>query len=165
MWYFWHNLKSYTTLLKFCLTAPELARLAAKTECMVSISTAASKQHHSLSQATIHRHEEAISKLKAVLSSCNLFKKPDEEGKDNMFKMMSKEIIPQHIQDSILSTEQIGEEAFTSFVKDRITGEGNLWDKLTKVKLLNWTTAGKEIKMKTGSEELTLKASSSLSGC
>ena len=79
-----------------------------------------------------------------------------------MYKLMSKEILPQHIQDSILSTEQVGEEAFKSFVSARLTGDANLWDKMTKVKLLNWTSAGKEIKVKTGSDEHTLKASSSL---
>jgi len=62
-----------------------------------------------------------------------------------------------------LSTEQVGKkDAFAQFVEQRITGGGNLWDRMTKVKLLTWNAAAKEIKVKTGSEVTTLKATSSL---
>ena len=75
---------------------------------------------------------------------------------------MPKELIPEKVQESILSTEQVGKVAFAQFVEQRITGGGNLWDRMTKVKLLTWNAAAKEIKMKTGSEVTTLKATFSL---
>ena len=79
-----------------------------------------------------------------------------------MFKLLSNEIIPNNIKDNILSTEQLGMDAHVSFVEDRFTGKENLWTKMTKVKLLSWTSSAKEIKLKSGSEVLTLKATSSL---
>jgi len=65
-----------------------------------------------------------------------------------MFKLMSNKLISEKVQESILSTEQAGMDAFTQFVEQRITGGGNLWDRTTKVKLLTWNTAAKEIKVK-----------------
>ena len=79
-----------------------------------------------------------------------------------MFKLLSKEIIPDNIKESILSTEQIGMDAYRSFVEDCLIGNGNLWAKMTKVKLLSWSATAKEIKLKAGSQVITLKATSSL---
>ena len=53
-------------------------------------------------------------------------------------------------------------EAFKALVENRLVGDGNMWNKTTKVKLLSWNTASKEVKLKAGSEVLTVKATSSL---
>ena len=79
-----------------------------------------------------------------------------------MFKLVSKEIIPRCVHESILSTERVGMEAFKALVENRLVGDGNMWDKMTKVKLLSRNAASKEVKLKAGSEVLTLKAISSL---
>jgi len=85
------------TLLKFCLTGPEQ---------LVTIADRATvQQHHCLSQAKVARQEQAITKLKAVLAECHLFDPRDDADKtshDGMFKLMSKELIPEKVQDSIL---------------------------------------------------------------
>ena len=52
-----------------------------------------------------------------------------------MFKLMSKEIVADEVKKSILSVEQVGKDAFSDFVTERITGDRNLWDAMTKVKL------------------------------
>ena len=143
---------SLQALLKFCLTGPELARLTEETKQLVTIADRATvQQHHCLSQAKIARQEQAITKLKDVLAECHLFDPRDDvdrTSRDGIFKLMSKELIPNKEQESILSTEQAGMDAFTQFVEQRITGGGNLWDRTTKVKLLTWNTAAKEIKVK-----------------
>lgn len=79
-----------------------------------------------------------------------------------MIKILSNEIIAENVQDSILSMEHKGQEAFRKFVDEHITGNGNLWDRMTKVKLLTWTAAAKDIKLKIGSDITTLKATTSL---
>ena len=53
-------------------------------------------------------------------------------------------------------------EAYKKFVEDRIIGNGNLWNKMTKVKQKTWTSAANDIKLNIGSEMLTLKATTSL---
>ena len=87
------------TLLKFCLTAPELARLAEESERLVATtSTTAPAQHHQLYQSRIDRQERSVAHLKSVLAPCNLFQteavSEGSERKGRLFKLMSKEIIP-----------------------------------------------------------------------
>ena len=54
------------TLLKFCLTGPELARIAAETERLTSVSnsTTEHQQHHCLSKPKVRRQEQSITQLK-----------------------------------------------------------------------------------------------------
>ena len=155
------------TLLKFCLTAPELARLAEESERLVATtSTTAPAQHHQLSQSRIDRQERSVAQLKSVLAPCNLFQteagSESSDRKGRMFKLMSKEIIPDEVQQSILATEETGMDAYETFVEERIIGSRNLWDKMTKVMQKTWMSAGKDIKLNTGTEVLTLKATTSL---
>ena len=52
--------------------------------------------------------------------------------------------------------------AYKTFVEERIIGRRNLWDKMTKVKQKKWMSAGKDIKLGTGTNVLTSKATTSL---
>ena len=91
----------------------------------------------------MNHQEEAIFKLKKVLSDCEIFSghKPSHGAHDNvstrshMIKLMSKEIIPESAQESILSTHKVVLAAFHKFVEERVTGSENLWAKMTEVKL------------------------------
>ena len=80
------------TLLKFCLTALELARLAAETAHLVAVTNTSTTQHHRFSQSTVSCQERAIKQLKTMLAPCNLFN--DSSAIRTMSKLASKEIIP-----------------------------------------------------------------------
>ena len=67
------------TLLKFCLTAPELARLAAETEHMVPVINTSTTQHHRLSQSTVSRQERAFKQLKTVLAHAAFSRVPMQQ--------------------------------------------------------------------------------------
>ncbi len=82
--------QSSATLLKFCMCAPELARLATEAETMVGIEKQASSVHHCLNQPSVRRQERAIKQLHDVLVPCNIFM----SDKQDMYKLMTKEIIP-----------------------------------------------------------------------
>jgi hypothetical protein len=163
---------SYSKILfKFHLTAPELARISAEMERLVAVSGKAvrQQQHHCLSQAKVRRQECAIAQLKKVLAKCNIFHSSTTErdtqnntATGSMYKLLSKEILPDNVKDNILSTEQVGLAAYLRFVEERLTGNDNLWAKMTKVKLLSWSASAKEIKLKVGSDVMTMKATSSL---
>lgn len=71
-------------------------------------------------------------------------------------------IRPPDVQQNILNTEIRGKAAYKLFVDERICGDTNLWDKMTKVKVLGWNSAAKTIKARIGSDEVMLKASTSL---
>src|SRR6218665_1836511 len=154
------------TLLKFCLTAPELARLAAEVERLAGVTNEplGKRAHHCLSQAKVRRQECAIIKLKKVLARCNIFNASSKEHdqQTNMFKLLSNEVVPDNVKNSILSTEEVGLSAYRRFVEERLNGNDNLWTKMTKVKQLTWSSSAKDIRLKAGYEVLTLKATSSL---
>lgn len=62
-----------STLLKFCLTAPELACLQAETEDLLSTTNKKTKKHHMISPAKVARQEDNIMRLKATLDKYNIF--------------------------------------------------------------------------------------------
>ena len=49
--------QSSATLLKFCMCAPELARLSNETETMVGIKNTLRTEHHCLNPSTLNRQE------------------------------------------------------------------------------------------------------------
>jgi hypothetical protein len=53
--------------------------------------------------------------------------------------------------------EAHGSSVMKKFVEERISGETNLWDKMTKSKFLSWNSSGKEIKFQAKSEVITLR--------
>ena len=106
------------TLQKFCLIAPEFARLTEEMVQLVAVSDKTlTKLHHSLSNAKVPSQERAIKSLKSVLAKCHLFSKEDIQENasvaDYMFKLISKEILLQNVREGILS--------------NRKGGQGSLW--------------------------------------
>jgi hypothetical protein len=67
-------MQSSATLLKYCLSAPELARIANEAESMVGMQNTTRTEHHCLNSSTVKRQEGAIEKLHKVLAQCDIFK-------------------------------------------------------------------------------------------
>ena len=152
------------TLLRYCLSGPELIRLAQETEEMLGITAPMKKVHHDMCDTKVQRQEKNIKKLKDVISNNNPFKKPNNQAgtESNLIHVTNNMIIPEKVTENILDTENRGRMAYLKFVQERISGSGNLWDKMNKVKVLGWNEAGKPIKTKIGSEQVILRQSSSL---
>jgi hypothetical protein len=140
------------------MCAPELSRIVEETETMVGMPKQNNTEHHRLNHTTVVRQEQDITNLSRVLSPCNIF--TSEET--NLFKLMTKEIIPKPIEECILSMEARGSSVMKKFVEERVSGETNLWDKMTKSKFLSWNSSGKEIKLQAKSEVITLRATTGL---
>ncbi|KAG1673814.1 hypothetical protein GQR58_015421 [Nymphon striatum] len=150
--------QSPATLLKFCTCAPELARIASEAEKMVGIVNQTRSVHHCLNQPTVLRQEWAIKNLHDVLAPCNIFTSNEQD----MYKLMTKEIIPKSVKESILAFEKQGSSAMKSFVEERICGDSNLWDKIPKCKVIFWNATTKVLKLQAKSEVLTIRASAGL---
>ena len=104
------------------------------------------------------RQEKAITNLFQVLKPCNIFTSEETD----MFKLMTKEIVPKSVEESILAVEEIGSSAMIKFVEERICQDTNLWDKMTKSKILSWNSSSKEIKLQAKSDVMTLRATTGL---
>ena len=150
--------QSSATLLKFCMCAPELARIANETENMVGMQNLVRTEHHCLNQSTVKRQERTIANLLKVLAPCRIFSSKET----HMFNITTKEIIPKPTQESILSVETRGLASMEKFVEERICGDKNLWDKMSKCKTLPWNSAARKIKLQAKDSVLTLRATSGL---
>ena len=62
----------------------------------------------------------------------------------------------------IIGRHKEGHLVFQNFVSDRICGDKNLWERMTKVKFKNWDEGCKNIKIKVGSKQVNVKAANSL---
>ena len=86
------------------LCAPlKLSHIVEETEVIVGISNQNDTEHHRWNHTTVVRQEQAIANLSRVLSPCNIF--TSEEA--HLFKLMTKEIVPKPIEDSILHMDHL----------------------------------------------------------
>ena len=106
--------------------------MSSQTEKLFGYTCIELQTHHHLSEAKTARQEQNIFKSKSVLQSAHPFGFPDEGTR--LFNVITKEIIPEKIQNGILEIQNNGEEGLKVFVKERICGTKNLWDKMTKIK-------------------------------
>ena len=61
------------------------------------------------------------------------------DGSEAMLVHLTKKIIiPDEVKETIFSRKQQGKIAYEDFVKNRICDKQNLWDKMTKLKVLGW---------------------------
>ena len=79
-----------------------------------------------------------------------------------MFNLMSKEVLPKNVEESILSMEERGTTALQSFMDDRISGDTNFWEKMSKSKYLTWNSSSKTIKLASKSDIITVRATANL---
>lgn len=145
-------------LLRFFLIAPELTRLSEEVMQMAGISSSQRTKHHELSQAITERHECNIQKMKSVMVECNPFQQEDACLKN----FVTKAVMPEPVKRDILKSITVGQECYNTFVKERVVGAKNLWDKMSKVKLLTWTDASKTVKIGLPTKEIELKQTRSL---
>ena len=73
-----------------------------------------------------------------------------------------KQNIPEDIQKSIFETERRRELAYRTFVEERISGGDNFWNKMTKIKVLKWTSAVKSLKTNDAKQNVAIQESSTV---
>ena len=88
-------------------------------------------QHHELTGGKLSRITKNAVKLSAVFQDHgNPFESTDE---DDLFNLLTKAVINETNTNDILRRDEIGQQAFESFVTERLTeGKFSVWDKMTK---------------------------------
>ena len=145
-------------LTRFFLVAPELARLSGEADAMVGFTKRPAQHHHQLSEAVTRRQERMIKKLRSILEESNPFK---HDG-DDLVNIINKTVIPEHMKTDILRQYDVGQEAFKTFVTERILGPTSLWEPMKKVKLYKWNSSGEVTKTQVCNKILELKENRSL---
>ena len=148
-----------STLLKYCLAAPELSRISQEFRDMLDLSSSTTDQHHHLSHAKTEKQKREIQALKAVIGPKHIFSKQDDS---NLYSFMTKQVVTEETKTSILETEERGERAKSACIDSCICGDENLWKRMSKVTCKNWDEICKSMKIKSHSEVIYLKAASTI---
>lgn len=136
------------------LIAPELSRLSAEAEAMVGIKTHNLTHHHDLSEAVIIRYEENVKKLKEVFKAND----PLDNEETELLNIITKAVMPDTVKEALLKRDEIGQEHFDKFVKERIVErELSVWSPMKEVQLQTWRSIRGTKKSKTASSVAALK--------
>jgi len=87
---------------------------------------------------------------------------PDGVSETKLINFVSNRIMPTPVQHDILDMEFRGTTALEKYVNERVTGDKNIWEKMAKLKYLTWKDGCNNIKLKSSSEVVSLKATNSL---
>lgn len=68
-----------------------------------------------------------------------------ENEDEDIYKIITKLIIPTHIQKTFLHNFEIGKNSFSKFVSERILGETPMWTRLKKQNFGSFKTSAKKI--------------------
>ena len=142
-----------SALSRFFLVGPEVSRLAEEAEEMVGYSYAQQKQHHELSKSVTSQKEKQVQTLKTSFEKINPFTYQDP----GLINIVTGSVVPDADVPAILGSVSVGQEAFHSFVHERIVGETNLWDKMCRLKTKTWKSTRKESSTKVGNDVIRLK--------
>ena len=141
-------------MARWFLIAPELSRLAAEAEALVGIQAHSSTHHHDLSTAVITRFDENAKKLKEVFKGNDPFANEETE----LVNIITKAVMPEPVKDAVLTRDQVDQEHFSNFVKEKIVERKlSVWSPMKKVNLQTWKTTRATKKSKTASSVAALK--------
>ena len=128
-----------TILLKYCLCAPELSRLASETDEILDVLSSSRTHHHHLTNAKFSQRQKSVYLLSTILLESNTFK----DNSPRLYNLMTKQVVSEAIEKDILTVEERGQQALESFVNQRICGDTNIWGKMKKLKFLSGMTHAK----------------------
>ena len=143
--------------LKYCLTAPALKRIATEAGNMFNIEHK-EKKHHHLNNPVKLRQEKAVHAMIKVIGEQNMF----QDKNNQLYNIINKRVVSDEAKKDILGVVERGDNKKNVFVENRLRGEKNIWDKMTKVKYRNWDDICKDITLKGKSQEFHHKTSTSL---
>lgn len=143
------------------LIAPELARLAEEVLTIASSSQCTVKQkHHELSEHLDQQQDVQVEKLKETLVA---YHDPFTYEEDGLVSIISHTFMPENVVHDMCKLTSMGENAYSSFVNERITtGCVNLWAPMKKMNLHTWQHASKSVTHKSGSQVVELKTERNL---
>lgn len=82
----------------------------------------------------------------------------EEEAGDELYNLLTKEVIDEKVSRDILERDKIGQQMFQQFVADRIVdGKLSVWDKMTKAKLQTFKSSNASAELRSGDKFMKVK--------
>lgn len=140
---------------KYFLTAPELSKYLHDFVAIYDIGERVTRTHE-ISGGTLSRMMSYASKLSQVFHAHrNPF---TEEFDDELYNLLTREVMNDKVSKDILERDQIGEEMLKQFGIDRLTeGKLGVWDKMQKWKLQTFKSTSTTAEMRMGDKLIKVK--------
>ena len=145
------------SLDKYFLIAPELSNVQHEFEKQYCTGNQVKRtQHHELTGGKLSRVTQNAVKLSAVFHEHgNPFESTDE---DEIYNLLTKEVMTETATKDIIQCDELGQQMFEDFVKERLTeGKLSVWDKMTKKKLKTFKSANATTDIKIGDKMVKIK--------
>lgn len=126
-------------LNRHLLISSELTRMIDNFKSIYNVGTDITrKEHHEISGRKAKRITENATKLTKVFTDhCH----PFSEKCEHLYNLLTGATVSEEVANDITSRDSIGQEAFKSFVGERLTnGNACVWDKLSKCKIRTFKT-------------------------
>ena len=92
-----------------------------------------------------------------------MFTNPFSEQSNDLFNLVTKEVVPEKIKEVLCNQNQIGQKLFEAFVCDCIqSNKINLWSTMKKHQLGTWKDMDKKMKLSAGDKVVELQENRSL---
>lgn len=131
---------------RFFLVSPHLSVLVNETNEMAGNITTAQTAHHENNKPTLTRQNKNVRNLSDVIKNCG---NPFQHNSLDIINIVTKQIMPTHTKNDILTLGEKGSRVLEKFVNERIrTNDVNLWAVLKKSKLSLWKDNVKKVKVK-----------------
>ena len=145
------------SLDKYFLIAPELSNVHHEFEKQYCTGNQVKRtQHHELTGGKLSRVTQNAVKLSAVFHEDGYpFESTDE---DEIYNLLTKEVMTETATKDIIQRDELGQQMFEDFVKERLTeGKLSVWDKMTKKKLKTFKSANATTDIKIGDKMVKIK--------
>lgn len=143
---------------KFFLIAPELSQVLNEFAKEYSIESNDNRtQHHEITGGKLSRVMKNAAKLTSVFHEHG---DPfiADEGEDNIYNLLTREVMTEKVTKDIIERDDVGQNMFEEFVKERLTeGKLSVWDKMKRRKLGTFKNANASIDITVGDKLVKMK--------
>ena len=93
-------------------------------------------EHHQLTESKNARIETNYTKLSHVFSERDVA----FEGQDSVYNISTKKVLATDAADCFLEAKYIGQKKYEEFFKEKLEGEGSIWDTIKKEKIATFVS-------------------------
>lgn len=145
---------------RYFLIAPEMARLAKESQEIAGLNTFISARHHRDKKSILDRQNVNTQKLVETIKN---YTNPFEDKSNELINFITKKVMPEEVMNDVLRRNEVGIQESSKFVSERITcNTVSVWAPMKNINLKMWKCASKKVLIKTKTEIIELRETSSL---
>ena len=156
--------QSPSALERWFLTIHERASITSALKAMYGIQDGEKASHKEAAPRRIKRDEEDVKKMMGCFSS-GLMTDPFTQDSDALLNIATGVVLPEDVAQNLVRSTEKGRQQMNSFVKERINSNAmGFWEPIPNMKIKTFSSANKEIRVKSSDKLVTINADRDLFG-